>query len=175
MASLCLHSTRPLTSPVLRGIFSSFGWRSSSAVGPKGGGDGGGDEGDAASHGSRGSTGSGKLGTEDDGSTLGSVPGLFGHALEAAAAKVVAPAKKPPKPIDPEKLEACHAAFFEWFGLARPYDLSAAQHAKLRDDVAFAALEVVSYVLAWWCCCCVSPALRAPSCRMTLRVYWAEA
>ena len=130
-----------------RGIFSTFGRRSSSAVRPEGGG---GDEGDAASYGSRGSrdsVGSGKPGTEDDGSTLGSVPGLFGHALEAAAA--VAPAKKPPKPIDPEKLEACHAAFFEWFGLARPYDLSAAQHAKLRDDATFAAtLEMVSYLLA---------------------------
>jgi hypothetical protein len=57
------------------------------------------------------------------------------HSLASASGPALASASCRPKPIDPAKLDACHASFGVWFQLAAPYDLTLRQHQLLRLEV----------------------------------------
>jgi len=52
------------------------------------------------------------------------------------------------KPVDPARLDACHASFGVWFKLAAPYDLTPRQHQLLRLEVPGYA-STLEYVVRW--------------------------
>ena len=52
------------------------------------------------------------------------------------------------KPVDPARLDACHASFGVWFKLAAPYDLTPHQHQLLRLEVPGYA-STLEYVVRW--------------------------